>query len=288
MKVLVTGADGQLGRTLVNTAPAGVHLIAHSRAQLDISDRGSIESRVKEIEPEVIINCAAYTAVDRAENDELFAQRVNADGPRYLAEAARQVHARLIHVSTDFVFDGCASTPYRPESTTNPLSIYGATKRAGEIAVLDVIPTRSVVVRTAWLYASVGNNFLQTMLRLLRERRQVRVVADQVGSPTATSSLAPALWKIVEQPQLAGIHHWTDSGVASWYDFAVAIAEEGTARRMLPADVAVIPIVSREYPTAARRPSYSVLDTTSLGCLEVPRAHWREWLRRVLSEMGNV
>lgn len=288
MKVLITGADGQLGRTLVKTAPIDTCLTAYPRAKLDISDRDAIEQSVAALEPDVIINCAAYTSVDRAENERQLAQRVNADGPRYLADAARQTRAHLVHVSTDFVFDGDACIPYKPEAITNPLSVYGATKRAGEIAVLDTLPTRSFILRTSWVYASAGNNFVRTMLRLMRDNRIVRVVADQIGTPTSTQSLALALWAISNQPQIVGIHHWTDAGIASWYDFAIAIAEEAAALRLLSTDVVVTPIATRDYPTAAQRPRYSVLDTTSLDCLSIERVHWRKRLRNVLSEIANV
>lgn len=288
MKVLITGADGQLGRTLVKTAPIDTCLTAYPRAKLDISDRDAIEQSVAALEPDVIINCAAYTSVDRAENERQLAQRVNADGSRYLADAARQTRAHLVHVSTDFVFDGDACIPYKPEAITNPLSVYGATKRAGEIAVLDTLPTRSFILRTSWVYASAGNNFVRTMLRLMRDNRIVRVVADQIGTPTSTQSLALALWAISNQPQIVGIHHWTDAGIASWYDFAIAIAEEAAALRLLSTDVVVTPIATRDYPTAAQRPRYSVLDTTSLDCLSIERVHWRKRLRNVLSEIANV
>jgi len=175
--------------------------------------------------PDVIVNAAAYTAVDRAESEPELARRVNSDGPRYLALAAREVGARLVHLSTDFVFDGASSIPYPPEAPTNPLNVYGVTKRAGEQAVLEVLPGRSVVLRTSWLYAAEGSNFVRTMLRLMCANGAVRVVADQVGTPTAARSVAQAIWKITERPSVTGIHHWSDAGVASWYDFAVAIAE---------------------------------------------------------------
>jgi dTDP-4-dehydrorhamnose reductase len=183
------------------------------------------------------------------------------------------------------VFDGAASVPYRPEAATNPLSVYGATKLAGERAVLEGLPGRSVVLRTAWVYAAEGANFVRTMLRVMKANGTVRVVADQVGTPTAARGLAEAIWQLVAKPEITGIHHWTDAGVASWYDFAVAIAEEGELLGLVPPDVTVTPIATAEYPTPARRPSYSVLDKTSLTSRGLTPLHWRKRLRSVLGEM---
>ena len=287
MKVLVTGAGGQVGRSLVGTAPAEVTLLTTAHKELDIADGDAVRAYVRTHSPEVIINVAAHTAVDRAESEPELAHRVNGAGPRHFAVAARDVGARLIHVSTDFVFDGAASSPYRPDAGTNPLGIYGKTKLAGEQAVLELLPGRSVVVRTAWVYAAEGNNFVRTMLRIMNANGSVRVVADQVGTPTAASSLAETLWKIVAKPEIHGIHHWTDAGVASWYDFAVAIAEEGAQLGLVPGNVVVTPIATVDYPTPARRPPYSVLDKTSLTSIGFTPVHWRKRLRDVLGEMNH-
>jgi dTDP-4-dehydrorhamnose reductase len=287
MKVLITGASGQVGRGLLSTAPPGIAVLGSSHKDLDISDRDIVHRYVGAQLPTVIINAAAYTAVDRAESEAELARRVNGDGPRHLASAALEVGARLIHISTDFVFDGTACSPYRPDAATNPLSVYGRTKLAGEQAVLDVLPERSVVLRTAWVYAAEGNNFVRTMLRIMNANGSVRVIADQVGTPTAARALAETLWKIVARPEIRGIHHWTDAGVASWYDFAVAIAEEGAQLDLVPGNVVVTPIATVEYPTPARRPPYSVLDKTSLTSIGFTPAHWRKRLRGVLLEMKH-
>jgi dTDP-4-dehydrorhamnose reductase len=287
MKVLVTGVNGQVGRALMQSAPTGVDLVGCSHGQLDVGDRDAVLQSVREHAPGVIVNLAAYTAVDRAESELELARRSNTEGPRHLALAACETGARLIHISTDFVFDGTASVPYRPDAPTNPLSVYGATKRDGEQEVLNVLPERSVILRTAWVYAAQGRNFVHTMLRVLKGSGSVRVVADQVGAPTAALSVALAIWRIIQTPELCGVHHWTDAGVASWYDFAVAIAEEGTQQGLLPPSVSVAPITTAEYPTPARRPAYSVLDRSSLVALGVPQVHWRARLRGVLSEIGN-
>ena len=285
MKVLITGAAGQVGRSLARTAADAAQLLPVSHKDLDIADSDAVLAYVGKHTPDVIINAAAHTAVDRAESEPQLAERVNADGPRHLAAAAREVGARLIHISTDFVFDGTASVPYRPETATAPLSVYGRTKLAGERAVLETLPGRAVIVRTAWVYAAEGSNFVRTMLRVMNANGAVRVVADQVGTPTAAVSLAETLWKIVAEPQVTGIHHWTDAGVASWYDFAVAIAEEGAALNLVPPTVTVTPIATADYPTPARRPAYSVLDKSSLARHGLVPDHWRRRLRNVLGEM---
>ena len=285
MKVLITGAAGQVGRALTRTAVDGTLLVPVSHKELDIGDADAVLEYVRGQAPDVIINAAAYTAVDRAESDSELAGRVNAQGPRHLAVAAREVGARLLHISTDFVFDGRAATPYRPEAATAPLSVYGRTKLAGERAVLETLPGAAVIVRTAWVYAAEGNNFVRTMLRIMNANGAVRVVADQVGTPTAALSLAETLWKIVGEPDITGIHHWTDAGVASWYDFAVAIAEEGGVLGLVPPTVTVSSIATADYPTPAHRPGYSVLDKSSLARYGLIPVHWRRRLRSVLGEM---
>lgn len=287
MKVLLTGASGQVGRALAQSAPPEVELSRCTRAELDITDEQAVDSAIRFLLPDVIVNAAAHTAVDRAESEPELARRSNTDGPRHLALAVRASGVRLIHLSTDFVFDGRSGLPYRPDSPTNPLNTYGATKREGELAVLNLLPERSVVLRTAWVYGPHGRNFVHTMLRIMNDKRQVRVVADQVGTPTAAQSVAQALWKIIAAPQLTGVHHWTDAGVASWYDLAVAIAEEGAQLGLVPPEVSVIPITTSDYPTPARRPAYSVLDRSSLDALEIPQLHWRTRLRQVLVEMKH-
>ena len=289
MKVIITGAAGQVGRALLRTIPATSNVVGLTRAQLDIGDGQAVMTVVQAERPDLIISAGAYTAVDKAESEPQVAERANATGPRNLALAARASGARLLHISTDFVFDGLGSRPYRTDAVTNPQSTYGRTKRGGEEAVMQVLPDRSVVLRTAWVYAAEGSNFLRTMLRLMGSKGHVRVVADQVGTPTAASSLARVIWALATRPDVSGIHHWTDLGVASWYDFAVAIAEESAAIGLLPAGVRVDPIATEEYPTPARRPAYSVLDKRSLSAvLPISAAHWRVKLRAVLTEIADA
>ncbi|MHB8814261.1 MAG: dTDP-4-dehydrorhamnose reductase [Steroidobacteraceae bacterium] len=287
-KVLITGAGGQVGRMLLDTRPDNFEAIACTHADLDVGAGEAVRKCVERHRPAVIINVAAYTAVDKAESEPELAQRINAEGPGHLAAAARECGARLLHVSTDFVFDGTASVPYRPDSATHPLSVYGRTKRDGERAVLEALPERSTIVRTAWVYAATGANFLRTMLRIMRANGAARVVADQVGTPTAARFLAEALWRIAGNAEIGGIHHWTDAGLASWYDFAVAIAEEGAELGLVSPGVTVTPIITSDYPTPARRPSYSVLDKGSLTSYGLSPIHWRKRLRAVLKEIPSA
>jgi dTDP-4-dehydrorhamnose reductase len=287
MKVMVTGARGQVGRAFIKAVPAGTQIIAVAHGELDIVDAAAVDRLVDSIRPDVIVNAAAYTAVDRAETEAEQARLVNTTGPAHLARAAASRDARLIHISTDFVFDGMSSAPYRPDDPANPLSVYGVTKLGGELAVREILAERSVVLRTSWVYDATGRNFLLTMLRLMREKGTVRVVADQIGTPTAAHSIATAIWALIANPTLVGTYHWTDSGVASWYDFAVAIAEEWALATKAESPAKVIPIGESEYPTPAKRPRFSVLDKAStVAALGLTPFHWRQNLRRVIGEIS--
>lgn len=289
MKVMITGAHGQVGRALLKSVPTQVNAAGLSHAELDIGDAQAVMSSIQSQRPDLIINAGAYTAVDKAESEPLLAERANTSGPHNLAVAAAATGARLLHISTDFVFDGTASRPYATDAPTNPQSTYGRTKWGGEEAVRRVLPDKSVVLRTAWVYAAEGNNFVRTMLRLMAAKGAVRVVADQIGTPTAAQTLAQVIWVLAARPDVSGTYHWTDAGVASWYDFAVAIAEESAVIGLLPAEVRVDAIATEDYPTPAKRPSYGVLDKRSLlAKLSVPAHHWRCNLRTVLKEISNA
>ena len=227
--------------------------------------------------------------MDRAESEPSIATVVNAVAPQLLASATACIGSRLIHLSTDYVFDGESSRPYLPSDATAPLGVYGRTKLAGEQAVLQTSSLRCVVLRTAWVYSATGHNFVKTMLRVMREKGAVRVVADQIGAPTAATSIAAAIWKFATRPDVHGLHHWTDAGVASWYDFAVAIAEEAGTCGLLDRAVHVEPITTHEYPTPARRPRFSLLDCRETWrALGVQPVHWRVWLRQVLGEIRGA
>lgn len=287
--VMITGVGGQLGREVLRAMPHGTNVLPLESAALDITDARAVNALVTVQQPAVIINCAAYTAVDRAEQEPERVYAVNATATGHLATAAAAVDARMIHVSTDFVFGASHGAPWRPDDPTLALSVYGAAKLAGERNVLAVAGLRSLVLRTSWLHASRGQNFVHTMLRLMREREAVHVVSDQVGTPTWAGSLARTIWAAVEQPAASGILHWTDAGVASWYDFAVAIQEEAIARGLLTRGVPIHAIATSHYPTPARRPTYSVLDTSeTTRLLGVTAVHWRVNLRRMLDELANA
>ena len=287
MRVLITGAAGQLGRALVAHANTlGLDVTALDSGTLDITREADVHAAIQAHRPQVLINAAAYTAVDKAESDAARAHAVNVDGSRHLAQACAGQGARLIHVSTDFVFDGKASTPYAPDAACNPLGVYGQTKRDGECAVLAALPDQSTIVRTAWVYGPGGQNFVATMLRLMAERDELGVVMDQIGAPTCTLSLAEALLKLATHEAGAGqILHCTDAGVASWYDFAFAIRELAAKQWPDQAWASVRPIYTQDYPTPAKRPAYSVLDTRSLQTMIGASCHWREELQRNLPQM---
>lgn len=289
MKVLLTGAAGQVGRAVLASAPAGVDLRAVTHAELDIADRDAVHAAVAAFRPDVLINAAAYTAVDKAESEPELAHAINAAAPRHLAEALVAVgHGRMLHISTDYVFDGESSSPYKPDDATSPLGAYGHTKLEGEQAVQRLLSERAATVRTAWVYAPQGRNFLLTMLRLMRERGTVRVVADQWGTPTCAVSVARALWRLTSLPGVSGLLHWTDNGATTWHGFASAIADEAQVLQLLPQGVQVLPIGTADYPTPARRPARSVLNTdSSAEKLGIHPVAWRDNLRATLLELAS-
>lgn len=288
MKMMLVGRNGQLGKTLLQTAPSAVAVCALDLPGFDVTDENDVRETVAVERPDVIVNASAYTAVDRAEEEAELAFRVNAQGPRNLARAAAKSGARLIHVSTDYVFDGSACTPYGAEAPCSPLGVYGKSKREGEGHVLEALDA-PVIIRTAWLYSQYGSNFVRTMLRLIKEKPELKVVADQVGGPTWATTLAHAIWKTVAIPDLKGIFHWTDAGVTSWYDFAVAISEEAVSRGLIDEPVPIHPVTTAEYPTLARRPAYSVLDcTASWRALALAPLQWRVALRQMLDELRGT
>lgn len=287
MKPLIFGSNGQAGTALQACAPEGVNCVPVTRTDGDLTDSDTITRIVDQHQPTHIINAAAYTAVDAAESDEASAQAINVFAPAAMARAARSCDARFLHISTDFVFDGTSGRPYRPGDATNPLGVYGRTKRDGETAVLKEDPT-ALIVRTSWIYGSAHKNFAKTMLALAQQRDTLSVVADQIGTPTSASSLAEVLWLLATK-DAGGILHYSDSGVASWYDFAVAIFEEAVSAGLLKTAPKVFPITTAEYPTPATRPSYSVLDTSeTIRQLGSPPAHWRANLRQVIGELKDL
>lgn len=286
MKALVTGVGGQLGQALLAWAPRDVEISAASHRELDIADESAVLDFVRRDRPDVIINAAAYTAVDAAESDSANAFRVNAEGPAILARAALSAKARLLHVSTDYVFGGDSVRPYPPDGRVNPANVYGHSKLMGEQNVRGILGHDALIFRTAWLYGRGGRNFVVTMLRLMQKPDSVRIVADQIGSPTWAGSLARALWHALSIDGFKGTHHWTDAGIASWYDFAIAVQEEALALGLLKLKAPVEPIAMEDYPTPARRPRFSVLDRRETEkALGLRPDHWRVNLRKMLAEL---
>jgi dTDP-4-dehydrorhamnose reductase len=288
VRVLVLGGGGQVANAVVAAAPARHQVVARTRAELDICDETAVARTLAETGAEWAVNGAAYTAVDLAEDEASQANAVNDIAVGVLAAATSKVRCRLLHLSTDFVFDGKSNRAYLPTDQTNPLSAYGASKLGGERHVLRG-PGEGIVLRTAWVYAATGRNFVLTMLRLMREKEQLSVVIDQIGSPTWANSIAAAIWGLIEVGAPGGVYHWTDLGVASWYDFAVAIQDEALARGLLRRAVPISAIPSAAYPTRARRPAFSVLDTgTTRALIKVPARHWRHNLRTMLDELRTA
>lgn len=289
MKVMVTGAYGQLGSSLSELSAqfSGLQLILTDFDSLDITDRDSVVGFVESNRPDFLVNCAAYTAVDKAETDMESAFRLNALGPENLAIACRQIGARLIHVSTDYVFDGKNNRPYSEEDLPNPQGVYGSTKLEGEKLVMKQLP-ESVIIRTSWLYSSYGHNFVKTMIRLGSEKDSLNVVYDQTGTPTYAGDLALTILKVISQSAKnpdywkSGIYHYSNLGVCSWYDFAVEI------HKMAGISCRVTPVLSAVFQTVAKRPSYSVLDKSKIQTvygIEIP--YWRDSLMKCIQLILN-
>jgi dTDP-4-dehydrorhamnose reductase len=288
LKILVLGAGGQIGRAVAKSTPAGHQSIVKTRALLDIGDDRAVEQVLAHGEFNWIVNAAAYTAVDLAEGRRAEAIAVNDTAVAVLATAAGRAGARLLHLSTDFVFDGRSNRAYLPGDPTHPLSVYGVSKLGGEQHVLSAGGSH-IVLRTAWVYAAQGRNFVLTMLKLMGERDAVSVVCDQIGTPTWATSVAQAIWGLIDADASAGIYHWTDLGVATWYDFAVAVQEEALARGLLTRAVPVWPIPTSAYPTPAQRPAFSVLNSEGTrALLKTPAQHWRQSLRLMLNELRTA
>jgi len=277
VKVLITGAGGQLGRGLIASAPAEADLHPVDIDDCDLTDAAAIAALVRDTAPDLVINAAAYTAVDKAEEDEDTARAINAGAVAALVAAHP---GKLVHVSTDFVFDGMASRAYSPDDARKPLSAYGRTKAEGE----DHLRGSDILVRTAWVYTAGGANFVRTMLRLMAEKPALNVVADQIGAPTWAPGLAQVIWGLVANGASGTFHH-SDAGVASWYDFAVAIQEEALALGLLDQAIPITPIPTSMYPTPAARPAFSLLDCSKTrALLGDGYTHWRTNLRTMLKE----
>lgn len=288
MRILITGADGQLGRSLQDTAPQGIELVPTDLHNLNLCDRATLRTGLHNHRPDAIINAAAYTAVDKAESEPEAARAVNAGAVGALADYCVESGTRLIHVSTDFVFAGDTNEPYRPEHAPRPASVYGQTKLSGEQLLADT-ECDARIVRTSWVYSEHGNNFVKTMLHLGGKRDRLTVVNDQIGSPTYARNLATTLWRLLEVWPDARILHYADTGETSWHDFASAIFVEALAAKLLARAPELAPISTVDYGAPAPRPAYSVLDTAlTRELLGIDPPPWREALKDMLQNYANT
>ena len=286
MKVVIIGKSGQLANELVAELPENIEYLSLGRNDVDITSYTELSTRVQQFKPNVIINASAYTAVDKAESDTDDAYALNETAVKVMAKVAKENNCRFLHVSTDFVFDGESNLAYDVTDSTNPTSVYGASKLAGELAIAKYYPENSAIVRTSWVYSTFGNNFVKTMLRLMKEKEQLGVVGDQIGCPTNAKGLAQFLWFLASNDDLNPVYHWSDAGVASWYDFAVAIQELGLKHGLLDKKIPILAIASSAYPTPAKRPKFSLLNSSesNLICKQV---HWLEQLESCLINLSS-
>lgn len=272
---MIFGASGQVGLALQAIVPPAMDVVAHDLAETDIRDEAAISRSLDEVRPNVILNCAAFTAVDDAESKPDDAFLANAEAPGFIVEQSARRGIRVIHISTDYVFDGTAHSPYSPASPVSPINVYGATKLEGERRVLATNGPH-VVVRTAWVHSATGTNFIKTCVRVLSKGVVMRVVDDQIGTPTRALHLARALWRIVDLPNVDRLLHFTDAGVASWYDVATAVLDVMRDDGRAGEGAAVVPVGTEEFPRPAKRPQFSVLDKrTSWASIGFTPAHWR-------------
>ena len=296
MKILLSGSAGQLGQALISYKPKNIKLIVKNKNDFDITNENQCIKLISHHKPEWVINTSAYTLVDQAEINSKDAFSVNTIGAKNLARTIKKYGGNLLHFSTDFVFSGNESKPYSPYQRTNPINIYGKSKAEGEMAIQELLndTNQGLIIRTSWLLGSVGKNFALTLLKLHKEQKNISVVSDQIGSPTTTSSLARASWKLVKLKSsktskkipFPNIFHYSDAGVASWYDLAVAIGEISEEIGLIEKAAKVIPISSSSYPTKALRPNFSVLDCSSTyKLLDLEPKHWRSSLYQLLREL---
>lgn len=280
--VLVSGKNGQLGYELMQLAGAhpSFDFVFADRSTLDITDHPTVAKAFEQYRPAFFINCAAYTAVDKAETDQAAALAANADAVGNIARCCAQYNTLLVHVSTDYVFNGNGTKPYLPDDATEPINYYGYSKWLGEQLAIQNCE-RTIIIRTSWVYSTHGHNFVKTMLRLMKERTDLNVVSDQVGSPTYARDLAEAILHILEQPQpAAGIYHYSNEGVISWHEFATAI------RDLAGLSCNVHPIPTTAYPTPAKRPAYSVMDKQKIaGTFHLPLKNWKQSLQECLAKL---
>ncbi|MWN91028.1 dTDP-4-dehydrorhamnose reductase [Gilliamella sp. Pra-s65] len=287
MKVLLTGANGQLGKCFKDIYPTDWQLLITSSQQLDITDKLAVDNFIAEHRPDVIVNAAAYTAVDKAEDEYELAYRVNALGPKNLAIAAQKYHAKLVHVSTDYVFDGTKSSPYLEGDLTNPINVYGETKRAGELFVLDNYSS-TIVIRTSWVFSEYGNNFVKTMLKLAGEKSELSVIDDQIGNPTYAGDIAKVIIQLIEINADGGIYHYCGDESTSWFLFAKNIFDIALDQNLLFQIPVVSPINSQSFPSKAKRPLYSAMSMDKIKKYHLSGSNWKEKLISCISKIKSI
>jgi dTDP-4-dehydrorhamnose reductase len=288
MKILVIGKNGQLAQELLLLSTPNVEIMCMGREQINVLDKSSLLKTITENNVDAVINACAYTAVDNAEKKDDQAYKINTLAVKNLAEVCKALSLHLVQISTDFVFNGLKSSPYLPNDETAPLSVYGKTKAEAEQLLTQIIPNASCIIRTSWVYSCYGNNFVKSMMRLMAEKPALGIVCDQIGTPTYAKGLAQVSLTAAKE-KVNGIHHWTDAGVASWYDFSIAVQELAIEKGLLEKSIPINPINTQSYPTPAKRPSYSVLDKSSsmLAFPDSPVIHWRKQLSSMLDELKN-
>lgn len=286
MKIIVIGKSGQLACELHQLSSPEHTIICLGRNDINITDPDSLCNTLKQQQAEAVINASAYTAVDKAETDSDNAYAINSNAVGCITQACKSVSIPLIHISTDFVFQGDKGSPYLPNDAINPLGVYGASKAKGEKLISEIYPEKTAVIRTSWVYSTHSNNFVKTMLNLMRTKPELGIISDQIGSPTYAKGLAQACLNGLDN-KLTGIHHYTDTGVASWFDFAVAIQNIGFELGLLDKKIPIKPILTSQYPTPAKRPHYSVLDKTSLteALPELSLFHWQTQLQHMMTAL---
>ena len=288
MKVLLTGANGQLGLSLRALKPNSIQLDTLARKELDITDTPALRKAIIEMKPDLIINAAAYTAVDKAEEEQELAFNINGRAVGDIATLAKDEDIKLIHISTDYVFDGNSSIPYKENDTPNPINVYGESKLFGDDLIINIYPKDFLILRTAWIYSIHATGFVTKMLDLLKNKEHINVVNDQIGTPTSALSLAQVIYTSIEEG-LSGIYNYTDGGVASWYDFASSIREKILKMRFIEEAAEISPVTSDEYNSLAKRPLYSVLDKTKiLRELKFYHLHWEDALRNELNRLKEI
>ena len=294
MKIILTGSTGQLGQEIIKTKPHNIELITPKRDLLDLTNNQQCINFILKEKPDWVFNCAAYTSVDNAEKEIKLSKQVNSYAPQAIAEAVNKTNSNLLHISTDFVFNGEQNFPYLEEQTKSPINQYGYTKALGEDLITNTIKNRNkaIILRTSWILSSVGKNFVLTILNLHSKKDYLNVVSDQIGAPTSVKGLAKVCWKILnvkKEKNLPFIMHWRDAGIASWYDLAFAISDIGFELDILKNKKNINPIKTINYPTPAKRPKYSLLDTQKTSeILGIIPNHWRVNLKDILNEYKTI